>query len=69
MRAPKRIRPYLPNRSRNLALVSLNDKRPFRAHWPLVLTQIIGGKTWSLSLVRYQTATPVLTTSSGADRD
>lgn len=53
-----RIKTYLVNSSDRLALVSLDDKRPFRAYWPLRLTQIVGGKRWSLSLVRYQTSEP-----------
>ncbi len=28
------IRDYLPNTSTRLALVSLDDQRPFRAYWP-----------------------------------
>ena len=53
-----RAKTYLPNSSDRLALVALNDARPFRAYWPLRLTQLIGGKTWSLSIVRYQTKSP-----------
>ena len=55
----ERAKTYLPNSSDRLALVSLDDKRPFRAYWPLRLTQLVGGKTWSLSIVRYQTKNPV----------
>lgn len=63
-----RLRPYLPNRSDALALVSLNDKRPFRAHWPLTLVQIVGGRTRSLSVVRYRTREPVpITPPVGSD--
>lgn len=54
----KRLRPFLPNRSDALALVSLNDQRPFRAYWPLTLVQIVGGRTWSISFVRYRTPRP-----------
>lgn len=50
-------RPYLPNSSDRLALVSLD--RPTGALWPLRLTQIVGGRTWSLSLVRYRSPGPV----------
>ena len=55
-----RLRPYLPNRSDRLALVSLDDERPFRAYQPIRLTQILGGRTWSLSLVRHTTQMPCL---------
>lgn len=53
----RRLRPYLPNSSDRLALVSLD--RPTAACWPLRLTQIVGGRTWSFSLVRYRTPEPV----------
>jgi len=59
-RAPKWLRPYLPNTSSRLALVSLD--RPDAAHWPIRLTQIVGGKTWSISFIRFQTPEPVPTT-------
>lgn len=58
MKIPKRLRPYVPNTSDKLALVSLDDKFKYRAHWPLRLTQIIGGKTWSLSFVRHPSQKP-----------
>lgn len=60
-------RTYLPNSSRNLALVSLRDRRPFRAYWPLHLTQLVGGKTWSISLVRYTTDGPQLVEQEHAE--
>ena len=53
------LRPYLPNRSDALALVS--QQYPTRAYWPLTLIQIVGGRTWSLSIVRYQTDRPIPT--------
>jgi hypothetical protein len=34
--------------------------RPADAHWPIRLTQIVGGKTWSISFVRFQTREPML---------
>jgi len=55
----RRLSPYLPNTSDRLALVHVGDERPFRAYWPLRLTQIIGGKRWSLSVCRYLTDKPV----------
>lgn len=60
-RAPAWARPYLPNRSHRLALVSL--ERPGAAHWPLQLTQLVGGRTWSLTFVRFQTAEPIPTSA------
>lgn len=67
LRAPKWLRPYLPNTSTRLGLVSLDD--PGKAHWPVRLTQIIGGRTWSLSLVTNLTPKPVRTDRQrGGDR-
>jgi hypothetical protein len=57
----RRLRTYLPNTSDRLALVSLADARPFRSHWPVRLTQIVGGRAWSLTLVTLTTPAPVLT--------
>lgn len=59
------LRVYLPNSNDRLALVALDDERPFRAHWPVRLTQLVGGRTWSLSVVRYQTVAPVVTIPDG----
>ncbi len=53
------LRPYLPNRSDKMALVSLDDERPFRAYQPIRLTQLVGGRHWSISLVTYRTARPL----------
>ena len=61
-------RTYGPNTSDRLALVSLNDERPFRAHWPVRLTQIIGGKRWSLSLCIHLTPHPIPTTREDVNR-
>lgn len=58
-RVPRALRPYLPNTSARLALVSLDDPEPFRAYWPMRFTQLVGGRRWSLSVVRYQTPAPV----------
>ena len=58
-----------PNTSTRMALVSLDDAEPYRAHWRIRLTQIIGGKRWSLSLVTYQTPTPELVTRPTATPD
>ena len=55
-----RFNTYGPNTSDRLALVSLDDRRPFRAYWPVRFTQIVGGKRWSLSLCFYRTPKPVL---------
>lgn len=60
-RGVRKLRPYLPNRSSRMALVSLDDERPFRAHWPLTLVQIVGCRAWSISFVRYATPSPVTT--------
>ncbi|MBM4489391.1 hypothetical protein MWT96_20705 [Prescottella equi] len=49
------IRDYLPNTSTRLALVSLDDQRPFRAYWPMRITQLVGGKTWSISFIKHST--------------
>lgn len=57
MKAPKWLRPYLPNSSTSLALVS--REFPADAFWPIRLTQIVGGRTWSLSFVTHMTPTPV----------
>lgn len=54
------IREYLPNTSTRLAMVSLDDRRPFRAYWPMRITQLIGGKTWSLSFIKHSTPRPVV---------
>ncbi|MGW6658895.1 hypothetical protein [Rhodococcus sp. NPDC055024] len=48
------VREYLPNTSTRLAMVALDDQRPFRAYWPMRITQIIGGKTWSLSVINHR---------------
>lgn len=50
---------YLPNRDDSMALVSTEDPK-FRAFWPVRITQILGGKTWSLSIVRFKTDEPVI---------
>jgi hypothetical protein len=55
-----KLKTYLVNHSNGLALVSLDDQRPFRAYWPLKMTQVIGGRRWSLSLVRLQGDEPTL---------
>lgn len=55
----KRLRRYLPNTSTKLALVSLDDERPFRAYWPMRFTQLLGGKRWSISVCVFRTETPV----------
>ena len=52
---------YGPNTSDRLALVSLNDRHRFSAYWPMRLTQIIGGKTWSISFTRFTTPEPIPT--------
>lgn len=52
---------YGPNLSRGLALVHLADRRPFRAHWPVTIVQIVGGRRWSLALTVHPTPGPVLT--------
>ncbi|NKR60220.1 hypothetical protein GS474_15930 [Rhodococcus hoagii] len=59
------IRDYLPNTSTRLAMVSLDDQRPFRAYWPMRITQLIGGKTWSISFIKHHAPQPV---QSGAER-
>lgn len=59
MRLPKKLRPYLFNTSDKLGLVSL--KHPSEAVWPLRLTQLFGGRKWSLALVVYETSRPMLT--------
>jgi len=56
-----KISDYLYNSSDRLALVSLDDPQDFRAYWPLRLTQLVGGKTWSISFVRFQTPKPQVT--------
>lgn len=61
MNRPKRLRPYLPNRSDRLALVSTRDSNPFSAYWPLIITQLVGGKTWSISYIRHTTPRPIPT--------
>lgn len=61
MKKPKWLRPYLPNTSNELALVSLSDREPFRAFWPIVLTQLVGGRTWSISFIRHKTLEPIPT--------
>ncbi len=66
-RPPAWARPYIPNSTDRLALVSLD--RPTAALWPIRLTQIIGGKTWSLSLVRYRSREPMLMPSNPAVRE
>ncbi|PTR30610.1 hypothetical protein C8K36_102462 [Rhodococcus sp. OK519] len=53
------LREYLPNTTTKLAMVSLNDQRPFRAYWPMRITQLVGGKTWSLSFIKHGTPRPV----------
>ncbi|MDH6284023.1 hypothetical protein [Prescottella agglutinans] len=53
------IRDYLPHTSTRLAMVYLDDRRPFRAYWPIRNTQLIGGKTWALSFIKYSTQKPV----------
>ena len=60
-RLGKRLRPYLPNTSDQMALVSLNEPGgpPFNAYWPMRLTQIVGGKTWSISFTRFKTPHPI----------
>lgn len=65
------FRTYGPNRSDKLALVSINDLRQrerFTAYWPLSITQIIGGKKWSINFIRYQTPQPVLVGPKGGLR-
>ena len=60
----KKFKPYLPNTSDRLSLVGrrANASQPdFRAYWPLRLTQIVGGKRWSLALVWYKTPHPIPT--------
>ena len=54
---------YGPNSSDRFSLVSASESAQLdlRAHWPIVLTQLVGGKRWSLSLVRHTTPKPVLT--------
>lgn len=58
-------RTYLMNRSDNLALVSLNDTRPFRAYWPMTFVQLVGGRRWSLSICRYSTPGPLVVNPEG----
>ena len=63
MSLKKRVRNYLPSTG-NFSLVGTDRLRPqpdLRAHWPIRLTQIIGGKRWSLSFVWHKTPHPVLT--------
>lgn len=48
---PKFLLTWLPNRTQVLALVSLNHAPVFRSYWPCSVTQIVGGKHWSLSVV------------------
>lgn len=55
----RRLSPYLPNTSDRLALVRVDDKRPFRTYWPMRFTQIVGGKRWSLSVCWRLTDKPV----------
>jgi len=55
-----KISTYLYNNSNKLALVALDDKRPFRAYWPLRFIQIVGAKRWSLSLCIFSTEKPLL---------
>lgn len=62
-----RLSPYLPNTSDRLALVHVDDERPFRAYWPMRFTQIIGGKRWSLSICRHLTDKPVLVAEDADD--
>lgn len=52
-RLTRALRPYLPNRSAKLALVPAAGPFPHRAQQRVVLTQLVGGRTWSLSLVRH----------------
>jgi hypothetical protein len=59
MRAPKWLRPYLPNTSTKLAIV--HQDHPADAYWPMRITQIVGGRTWSISLINHRTPTPVPT--------
>ena len=57
---------YLPN-SGNFSLVSIDKADParrepdLRAHWPIRLTQLVGGKRWSISFVWHKTPHPILT--------
>lgn len=51
-----RVKTYGPARTDGLALVSLEEThRPFRAVWPVLIRQLLGGKRWSLSLIQYRT--------------
>jgi len=51
-----KFKTYGPARTDGLALVSLSETdRPFRAVWPVLIRQLLGGKRWSLSLIQYRT--------------
>jgi hypothetical protein len=50
MKIRKRLKPYLPNHSDRFALVTVDQ--PIRAWWRARIWQIVGGRTWSLSIIR-----------------
>ena len=56
MKIRKTLATYGPNSSAGLSLVP--TKHPGAGHWPIRVTQIIGGKRWSLSFVYLLTPEP-----------
>ena len=52
----ERYKEYIPNTSTDLAMVLVETVAPKQAFWPMRITQLIGGKTWSISLITHKPA-------------
>jgi hypothetical protein len=53
--ARKLLRRYLFNHSNSVALV---HRHRSDIYWPMRLTQLVGGRRWSLAVIVYETAHP-----------
>lgn len=45
---------YIPNTSTDLAMIRKDAATTGQLHWPMRITQLIGGKTWSISLIMHK---------------
>jgi hypothetical protein len=44
---------YIPNTTTDLAMIHRATAAPDQPYWTMRITQLIGGKTWSISLIKH----------------
>lgn len=54
MSSKRWYRHYIPNTTTDLAMISRQTATPGQLHWPMRITQLIGGKTWSISFITHR---------------